>query len=102
VQEIREAAVQSIVSGLLNGALWAPAAAAAGTPAASDIDMLQLEGLEEHVAVLRAHVGEDSSLLLVRWHQLTPAEQGALELGCIQRRFPGAAQVTWNSAGPPF
>ena len=96
-QEIREAAVTSIVSGIFKEAWWM--AGNGGAAALADVgsgDALRLEGLDEHVAALRESVADDGSLLLMRWYQLTAAEQAALELKYAQQRFAGTRKRRSN------
>lgn len=57
--------------------------------AADGEEELQLEGIDDHVAMLRGEVSDESSLLLVKWNLLSPSQQVALELSVAQQRFPG-------------
>lgn len=104
-QEIREAAVNAIIGNVFKEAWWlhqhqqqqrqlrqnSQTPGSAGTDGAADgEEELQLEGIDDHVAMLRGEVSDESSLLLVKWNLLSPSQQVALELSVAQQRFPGA------------
>ena len=67
----------------------------------TEVEALRLDGIEDHVAALREAVGDESSLLLVHWHQLTAAEQTALEVKCAQQHFPGRVSQMKGWFGSP-